>query len=65
MSQRVVINGKGQVRCRLDEGSNSMLWIYNRQGRALGYYHQVNDKTYAVGGKYIGPGDQRMILAED
>ena len=65
MSQRVVINGKGQIRCRMDEGSNSMLWIYNRNGQPLGYYHQVNKKTYSVGGTYIGPGDQRMTLVEE
>jgi hypothetical protein len=49
----------------MDEGSNSMLWIYNRNGQPLGYYHQVNKKTYSVGGTYIGPGDQRMTLVEE
>jgi len=65
MSQKTVINGKGQVRCRLDEGGNSLLFIYNRQGQPLGYYQQVNDKTYSISGQYIGPGDQRMVLADD
>lgn len=64
MSQRVIVDGHGQVRCRLDEGTNTMLYIYNRTGEPLGYYHRVNDKTYSRSGGYVGPGDQRMSLVD-
>jgi hypothetical protein len=64
-SMRTILNSKGEVRGRLDEGNNTMLAVYNRQGRCLGYYHQVQDKTYTAGGGYVGPGDQRMVLLEE
>ena len=63
--QTVITNAHGQVRARLDEGGNSRLYVYDRGGRPLGYYHQDLDKTYDTGGNYIGPGDQRMTLVED
>lgn len=62
---RTVTNSHGQVRARLDEGGNTMLFVYNRAGQPLGYYNQTLDKTYDTGGQYIGPGDQRMTLVED
>jgi hypothetical protein len=65
MRQHTIISGTGQVRGRVDEGDNTILWIYNRQGHPLGSYNQVQDKTYSVTGRYVGPGDQRMTLIEE
>jgi hypothetical protein len=65
MSQRTIYSGQGQVRARLDEGGNTQLFIYNRQGQPLGFYHTVQDRTYTMSGQYVGPGDQRMSLIED
>jgi hypothetical protein len=63
--QRTITGPNGQVRARLDEGGNTMLFVYDRGGRPLGYYNQTLDKTFDRGGRYIGPGDQRMYLVEE
>jgi hypothetical protein len=65
MSQKTYTNARGEVRARIDEGTNTMLYIYNKFGKSLGYYHQINDKTYSANGFYVGPGDQRMTLVEN
>lgn len=65
MRCRNILNGRGQLRARLDEGDNTQLFVYDRNGRALGVYNQVQDKTYSMSGQYVGPGDQRMVLVRD
>lgn len=62
MKLKNIMDGQGAVRGRLDEGGNSTLNVYNRQGRCLGYYHQIQDKTYSVTGRFVGNGDQRLVL---
>ena len=62
MSQEKIISGKGVLRGFLDIGNNEKLFVYNDKGLLLGFYHQVQDKTYNKSGSYVGPGDQRMIL---
>ena len=36
--------------------------IYTPIGGYLGYYDKALDKTYAISGSYVGPGNQLMTL---
>jgi hypothetical protein len=65
MSQRIIYSGTGKVRGHIEEGSNTQLYIYSRQGKMLGYYNKNMDRTFDQRGRYVGPGDQRMTLLED
>lgn len=65
MKQKTIYSGHAIVRGRMDEGLNSNLYIYNRTGKMLGFYNQVQDKTYSCTGEYVGPGDQRLTLLEN
>lgn len=62
--QRTIYDRSGLVKARLDEGDNSILNIYTRNGEMLGYYNISQDKTYTRTGVLVGNGDLRMSLIE-
>lgn len=62
--QTTLTNGSGVIIARMDNGDRTQLFIYSREGRPLGYYDQVQDRTYSMTGEYKGRGDLRKLLIE-
>ena len=62
---KIILDGQGNKRGSIYQGSNSHKAILSRDGTVLGYYNESADKTFDNTGGYVGPGDQRMALMVD
>jgi hypothetical protein len=52
-----IIRDSGYGMLGWTEASGSKLYIYNSAGTRLGYYDTDSDKSYKVGGIFIGYGN--------
>jgi hypothetical protein len=61
---KTIVAPGGKVRGFINEVGNQKQLI-SKSGRMIGYYDEVQDKTYLTGGRMYGFGDQLMALLEE
>lgn len=64
MKQKSILDGHGVYKGKMDIGEGIRLFIYDNQGKMMGYYNTQHDKTYNNKGVLIGYGDQRQSLLD-
>jgi hypothetical protein len=59
---KIVLDSKGQLKARLQEGTKGILYVYDRIGHMVGFYDANTNRTFHANGHFFGMGDQRMSL---